>query len=71
MGIISFDGLCLFTVNRETRRWVKDGESIESGTHQSLIDLQGEYFKLYNIQAQAFTTAKTGTPSEEESVKGV
>ena len=50
---------------------MKDGKLVESGTHQSLIDLQGEYFKLYNIQAQAFTNTKTGTSSEEESVKGV
>ena len=45
---------------------MKDGELVESGTHQSLVDLQGEYFKLYNIQAQAFTNPKTETASEGE-----
>ncbi|MDH6363682.1 ABC-type bacteriocin/lantibiotic exporter with double-glycine peptidase domain [Enterococcus sp. PF1-24] len=28
---------------------LKDGEIVESGTHSELINLQGEYFNLYNI----------------------
>ena len=63
--------LCPFGVNRETHRCMKDGELVESGTHQSLVDLQGEYFKLYNIQAQAFTNTKTETASEGELIKTV
>ncbi|KAK7692111.1 hypothetical protein QCA50_003730 [Cerrena zonata] len=42
---------------------MKDGRLVESGTHQSLIDRQGEYSKLYNIQAQAFTTTVSETTS--------
>jgi len=35
---------------------MKDGRVAESGTHEELLTLNGEYFKLYNIQAQAFET---------------
>lgn len=35
-------------------RCMKDGELVESGTHQGLIAQKGEYQRLYNIQAQAF-----------------
>jgi ABC-type multidrug transport system fused ATPase/permease subunit len=34
---------------------MKDGVVAESGTHQELLERNGEYAKLYNIQAQAFT----------------
>jgi ABC-type multidrug transport system fused ATPase/permease subunit len=34
---------------------MKEGELVESGTHVELIEKKGEYFALYNIQAQAFT----------------
>ncbi|KAF5368918.1 hypothetical protein D9758_002932 [Tetrapyrgos nigripes] len=30
------------------------GRVVESGTHAELMQLKGEYFKLYNIQAEAF-----------------
>ena len=33
---------------------MKDGKLVESGTHRALIETKGEYFNLYNIQAQAF-----------------
>jgi ABC-type multidrug transport system fused ATPase/permease subunit len=33
---------------------MKEGELVESGTHEELIGKNGEYFELYNIQAQAF-----------------
>jgi hypothetical protein len=33
---------------------MKDGAVAESGTHNELIKLNGEYSKLYNIQANAF-----------------
>lgn len=33
---------------------MKEGELVESGTHRELIEKQGEYQRLYNIQAQAF-----------------
>jgi hypothetical protein len=35
-------------------RCMKDGAVAESGTHEELIKLNGEYSKLYNIQANAF-----------------
>jgi hypothetical protein len=38
---------------------MKDAVVAESGTHEELLELNGEYAKLYNIQAQAFTQ---GTP---------
>ncbi|KAI0784318.1 P-loop containing nucleoside triphosphate hydrolase protein [Abortiporus biennis] len=34
---------------------MKDGELVESGSHRELIEKKGEYHKLYNIQATAFT----------------
>jgi ABC-type multidrug transport system fused ATPase/permease subunit len=35
-------------------RCMKDGQLVEQGTHQGLLNLGGEYAELYNIQAQAF-----------------
>lgn len=40
-----------------TPRCMKNGRVIESGTHQDLIARGGEYTKLFNIQAKAFTEA--------------
>ncbi|KAJ8594639.1 P-loop containing nucleoside triphosphate hydrolase protein [Rhizopogon salebrosus TDB-379] len=34
---------------------MKEGTVVETGTHQELLDRQGEYAHLYNVQAQAFT----------------
>ncbi|KAH9484595.1 ATP-dependent lipid A-core flippase [Psilocybe cubensis] len=34
---------------------MKDGSVVESGTHEDLMKLDGEYAKLYNIQANAFS----------------
>lgn len=34
---------------------LKNGEIIESGSHQKLMSYQGEYARLYNIQSEAFT----------------
>jgi len=33
---------------------MKDGRVVESGTHQELVELDGEYSNLYKIQAKAF-----------------
>lgn len=33
---------------------MKDGTIAEAGTHVELIEKDGEYAKLYNIQASAF-----------------
>lgn len=33
---------------------MKNGRVVESGTHQELMELGGEYSHLYNIQANAF-----------------
>lgn len=58
-------------LTRAIHRCMKDGELVESGTHQSLIETRGEYYKLYNIQAQAFTTtvpdSATYDSSDEQS----
>jgi ATP-binding cassette subfamily B protein len=48
---------------------VKDGQIIESGTHQSLLDQRGAYYELYmsqfqrQEQAAGLTAAETGVPS--------
>ncbi|KAK7055728.1 lipid A export ATP-binding/permease protein MsbA [Favolaschia claudopus] len=36
---------------------MKDGEAVETGTHKELMARGGEYFELYNVQAQAFADA--------------
>ena len=33
---------------------LKDGELVESGTHDELVVEDGEYNKLFQVQAQAF-----------------
>ena len=33
---------------------MKEGMVVETGTHEQLMELKGEYAKLYNIQASAF-----------------
>lgn len=40
-------------------RCMKEGELVESGTHRELIAKEGEYHKLYNIQASAFREVRT------------
>ncbi|KAL4245628.1 Type 1 protein exporter [Abortiporus biennis] len=44
---------------------MKDGELVESGNHLELMEKKGEYHKLYNIQATAFTERlpSTSVPS--------
>ncbi|KAJ7644001.1 P-loop containing nucleoside triphosphate hydrolase protein [Roridomyces roridus] len=37
---------------------MKDGNLVESGTHEELIKMGGEYFKLYDVQAKAFDSEK-------------
>ncbi|KAK0496708.1 P-loop containing nucleoside triphosphate hydrolase protein [Armillaria luteobubalina] len=44
---------------------MKDGTLCESGRHSELLALNGEYAKLYNIQAGAFTTVHVNRDSEE------
>jgi len=39
-------------------RCMKDGSIVETGSHEDLIALNGEYAKLYNIQAGAFSEEK-------------
>jgi ABC-type multidrug transport system fused ATPase/permease subunit len=33
---------------------MKEGQLVETGTHEELMKNKGEYFNLYTIQAQAF-----------------
>ncbi|PBK78905.1 P-loop containing nucleoside triphosphate hydrolase protein [Armillaria solidipes] len=44
---------------------MKDGTLCESGRHDELLTLDGEYAKLYNIQAGAFATVNVNGDSEE------
>ena len=47
---------------------MKDGKLVESGTHSDLIKKNGEYHKLYDIQARAFVdTPETGTAQSDKS----
>lgn len=39
---------------------MKDGELVESGTHRELIAQAGEYHKLYDVQARAFSDNSQG-----------
>ncbi|KAJ7893210.1 P-loop containing nucleoside triphosphate hydrolase protein [Mycena leptocephala] len=38
---------------------MKDGQAVETGTHKELMARGGEYFELYNVQAQAFANSDT------------
>ena len=38
------------------KRCMKDGKLVESGSHSELMDIGGEYAKLYGIQAKAFSS---------------
>ncbi len=40
---------------------MKEGKIVESGTHKELIQADGEYKKLYDIQASPFREDE-GTP---------
>ncbi|KIP12397.1 hypothetical protein PHLGIDRAFT_124233 [Phlebiopsis gigantea 11061_1 CR5-6] len=37
---------------------MKAGELVESGTHHELMERSGEYYKLYQVQAKAFTNSQ-------------
>jgi hypothetical protein len=43
-------------------RCLKDGTVVESGTHEELLALKGEYAQLYHVQAQAFSSEVRYTP---------
>ena len=47
---------------------MKEGKLVESGTHRELIQQNGEYHKLYDIQARAFvdTPAMDGSQNNDE-----
>ena len=40
---------------------MKEGKVVESGTHSRLMDLNGEYSKMFNIQAQAFENSSSSS----------
>jgi hypothetical protein len=45
---------------------MKDGTVAESGTHSELMLKNGEYAKLYNIQASAFVTASSTSEAQSD-----
>jgi ABC-type multidrug transport system fused ATPase/permease subunit len=44
---------------------MKDGELVERGTHAELVARKGEYYNLYNIQAQAFAAEVSNSGGNE------
>jgi ABC-type bacteriocin/lantibiotic exporter with double-glycine peptidase domain len=52
---------------------MKDGQLVEQGTHAELVARKGEYFDLYNVQAQAFAAEveTTGTLVEMKDEEAV
>lgn len=52
---VSFVVLSFLSDLNDESRCMKEGTVVETGTHQELLDRQGEYAHLYNVQAQAFT----------------
>ena len=60
--------LLQFKVTDDYIRCMKDGKLVELGTHSDLIKKNGEYHKLYDIQARAFVdTPETGTTQSDKS----
>lgn len=62
---LSEDKIGIFTSHRfSTVRYAsqilvfKEGELLEHGNHEQLMNLQGYYYKLYNIQAMPFQSTK-------------
>ena len=52
--VLGSDATHLFLISRR----IKEGMMSETGTHERLIiELKGEYAKLYNMQASAFATS--------------
>jgi len=45
---------------------MKDGTIVEVGTHDELVQKDGEYSKLYTIQAQAFESDASSKAKAEE-----
>ncbi len=58
MRILLCEFLSLFRISLVTesdiQSCMKDGTIAEAGTHAELMAKEGEYAKLYNIQASAF-----------------
>ncbi|KAK0421661.1 P-loop containing nucleoside triphosphate hydrolase protein [Armillaria borealis] len=50
---------------------MKEGKIVESGHHLQLMQLKGEYFKMYNIQAKAFKPIADSTESDEQKILSV
>ncbi|KAJ8088054.1 hypothetical protein PM082_013605 [Marasmius tenuissimus] len=45
---------------------MKDGKLAEHGTHTELMEKQGEYYKMYDIQAKAFEETKDEATEENQ-----
>ncbi|KAG7097870.1 hypothetical protein E1B28_005182 [Marasmius oreades] len=48
---------------------MKEGKVYEHGTHEQLMVKQGEYYKMYNVQAKAFEKTKAESAEVIESEK--
>lgn len=50
---------------------MKEGKIVESGDHSQLMQLKGEYFKMYNIQAKAFEPIADSIESDVQKILSV
>lgn len=46
--------------------YLKDGKITELGTHDELLDLEGEYKALFNIQAKYYKESEQGKPLQDK-----
>lgn len=47
---------------------MKEGKLVEQGSHAELIAKKGEYYDLYNVQAQAFIDTETSNDSPSDTI---
>lgn len=51
-GVIAIAHRLSTVKNADQIHTVEGGEIVESGTHQELLDIDGEYAKLYSMQSK-------------------
>ena len=46
--------------------FLKDGKNVECGTHKALMDLDGEYAKMFEVQSHYYKKEGNGCETEED-----